>query len=276
MFQLEKLGERIRNSNSVNAYIFDYNGKKYIFKRAKNGVNKYNELIGEKIANRMNIPCAHYFLGNYKGEDVIISEMFDTRHYYSMNKFLKSHVHDYDESDDNNLMNIWNSFESVFDEEITKKLMDQLVKIFIFDIMIDNRDRHDENYGLIINGGDVNFAPLFDNDMMFDSLSAKQDEISLGLEDGDVDGHLFSQDYNEGDLLTKFLKISDNKYLDELEGYLPIIEEKSIMEILQELRNDGVDISSDEEETILDSFKYNLEKIRDIINTHKGMNRNAL
>lgn len=276
MFQIDKLGEKIRNSNSVNAYIFDYNGKEYIFKRTKEREKKYNELVAEKIANRMNIPCAHYFLGSYKGEEVIVSKMFDTRHYYSMNKFLKTHAPRYNELDGHNLTNIWNSFDNVFDQKTTEKLMGQLVKIFLFDILIDNRDRHDENIGLIIEGGDVNFAPLFDNDMMFDALSAKMDDISLGLEDGDVNGHLFDTEYNEGDLLTKFLRISDNKFLEELEGYLPIIEEDSITEILLELKEEGIDISEDDKEAILENFKYNLDKIKEVIKTHKGMNNNAL
>ena len=64
IFDLDNMNIKIEKEyKSVlgKSFEYTYNGKRYFFKKSKSG-NIYNELIAEKIANKLGIPCCHYIL----------------------------------------------------------------------------------------------------------------------------------------------------------------------------------------------------------------------
>ena len=272
---IDSLNVDIKKGTVEGTYLFSYQGKNYLFKRHKEKEKKYNELIAEKIAQRMGLPCAHYFLGKYQKEEVVISEMFDMKNYHSMRSILQEENPNYQDQDDNNLSSIWIAFLNRFDQETTERLMDQLVKIFLFDALIDNRDRHDENYGLIITEEDVSFAPLFDHDAMFDEWSSYFHHFSMGIEKDDLKNHLINSNTKTEEMLEKFLWVSDDKYRDDLKEYLKWIRPDSIQEILEELKQEGVKISKEEEELIHMMFSDNVRRIEAILEEIGKKNEHA-
>lgn len=260
-YNLNELDIKIESKLSYSdGVVFTYNNKKYYYKRVKYLKNCYNELIAEKIANRLGIPCCKYYLASYNGDIGVMSEMFDHKNYLTMEKYLKHH-YQYDDVDERNtLTDIWNAFEVDFKREDVERLMDDLVNIFMFDAIIGNIDRHNENYGLIIENNIPKFAPLFDNENMLTDASIYDGDYSLG-----IDSLEFKKDdvyrYLRKNLLYKFLDISDQLYKDRLKSFSKVISEESLKEIFTELENDNIHIEESIKKDILNRFSNNRNMI---------------
>lgn len=266
-YDLDNLEIEILDSkNYFQGITFIYNSKKYYYKPHKIAEDCYNELIAEKIANRLGIKCCHYFLGSYLGKDGVISEYFEDSKYISMCDYLQEkYKEEVEERSD--LEDIWYAFYSDFQEDTVKKLMKELINIFIFDILIANPDRHNENYGLILDGENTHFAPIFDNEKALSPISYKEGYYSLEIEVYDPQAN-YSQIYNRN-ILYNFLDISDESYHELLKEKLEIISEESINEIFTELASEGVEIEQPIKVLIQKRFADNLLMINKCINNIK-------
>jgi len=257
IYDLDKLEIKILHRKKFyDGVTFEYNGKIFYYKKVKNIRNHYNELIAEKIAKKLNIPCCHYHIAYFDDEIGVVTELFDKTNFISMNDYLSKKYKDEDSSHTNNLENIWDAFLTDFDSETAEKLMSQLVNIFIFDCLIGNIDRHTENYGLIINKEEVNFAPLYDNENMLSDDSIYFGDYCLGIESGDYKNNLSLDEYPEN-LLYKFLDMSADFYKDQLKEKLEIISEENLNQIFKELEEEGIVINQLIKLDILKRFDQN-------------------
>jgi len=234
--------------NSIYKKIFEYNDKRYYYKQLKEE-KAYYELIAHKIAERLGLPSAPCYFTKIAENVGISSEMFDTTNYVSMAEFLYF-VYKKESYTLNNLEDIWYALAEKFDEKTTAKLMDEIVNIFLFDVLIGNGDRHDENYGLIINGNSAKVAPLFDHDWSLFDRSINYGEYHLTVSDDDEINSVY-----------KFLRESDSSYTARLQAMLPVISNESLLEILLELKSEGVNIPDNIQKTILEKFAYNRKMI---------------
>ena len=137
--------------------IYMYQEKKYYYKK-----NEYKyacrEILAEKIAKILEIPCCHHFLTRNRDDIGVSSEMVDN---ITLIRYFVGEEH-------NNFESIWTKLIEMFGDETAGRLMDELVDIFLFDIIIANCDRNSENIGLVdVEDKDsVRWAPLFDNERM--------------------------------------------------------------------------------------------------------------
>ena len=78
------------------SFWFEYEGYKYYFKKRKNALDLYSELIAEELAKDFNIPSAHYDLAVYNEKTGVISKnvISDDDNYISMRKILINHYKD--------------------------------------------------------------------------------------------------------------------------------------------------------------------------------------
>ena len=249
--------------NHRNIYNLDFNNKKYFFKTIFNISSIYNELIAEEIAKDYEIPSAHYDLAVLDGNIGVISENFlkDNETYTDMSSILKTIYNDpEDKTNHNNLTDIWNALSLIFkDEKIISDLMEQIVNIFIFDILIANSDRHDENYG-IITGTKTKMSPVYDNNFMLSGIS---------LYDGDYSIKVESNMNEEDNILNTFLSISSLEYTELLESKLWIIEEDNIdkiIKIVEERTNRKIEERF--KKNIKRDFSRQLRNIKTILNNH--------
>lgn len=249
--------------NHRNIYNLDFNNKKYFFKTIFNISSIYNELIAEEIAKDYEIPSAHYDLAVLDGNIGVISENFlkDNETYTDMSSILKTIYNDpEDKTNHNNLTDIWNALSLIFkDEKIISDLMEQIVNIFIFDILIANSDRHDENYG-IITGTKTKMSPVYDNNFMLSGIS---------LYDGDYSIKVESNMNEEDNILNKFLSISSLEYTELLESKLWIIEEDNIDKIIKRVEErTNRKIEERFKKNIKRDFSRQLRNIKTILNNH--------
>ena len=247
VFDLNKMKVNYK-VNSLNKKVFEYDGKEYYYKQLGE-LRTYYELIAHKIAERLALPSAPCYLTNDNKYVGISSESIDTTNYITMSDFLYT-VYRTDSDKLNNLEDIWYAFSKKFDERTTAKLMDELVNIFLFDVLIGNGDRHNQNYGLIIEKDKVKFAPLFDHDWILYDDAIYEGEYHLSVSQEDKENSVY-----------KFLNESDSSYTARLQAMLPVISDESLEEIFHELKTEGVEIPENIKTTILKKFAYNREMI---------------
>lgn len=238
-FNLDELKIDIIDTDKIfsSKFTFLYDGKKYFYKKTRKPRERYNELVAETIAKELRIPCAHYSLGEYNKELGVVSEYFDTSNcismktlldnFYIRSKRVKRNISICYEL--NNFEDIRYAFDSLFSEEISIKLMRDLVGIFFFDIIIGNNDRHPNNYGLVIEGDNTKFTPLFDNEQLLttEAVFSGQYSILTSRED-DIAENIFH----------KFIKENPTT-IEKLEEMLEVINLDSLKEIFKKLANSG-------------------------------------
>lgn len=133
-----------------------------LYKRAnKGGVNlnkeHFAECIASDIGKLLKLNCVSYWRDKWHNEDCSVCKIFTTKDkgYLPFRYFLQA----IEPSE-----NKWNFTSAIkwIPEEFKQDFLDMIV----FDFIIENRDRHLENFGFIIDNDNQNilsFAPLFDH-----------------------------------------------------------------------------------------------------------------
>lgn len=247
-------------SNFRNVYTLEYNNKKYYFKTIYNIKTMYNELIAEEIANDYDIPHIHYDLAVLDGNIGVISEDFikDNETFTDMCSILKTIYNDpEDKTNHNNLTDIWNALSIIFnDEKIIADLMEQIVNIFIFDILIANSDRHDENYGLIL-GNNTRISPIYDNNCMLSDIALYEEKYAI------------KADSYDNSIISSFLFKSSEEYYELLKSKLWIIEDKNIDKIIKRVEDKtNITIEDFIKRNIKDKFSIQYKNITTELNNY--------
>lgn len=155
-----------------------YNNKKYLVKfpdpiREKNKNisyinNAFSEYVGSNIFHFANIEVQNTILGkyNYNGKDKIVcacEDFTDDKHilYEFENLALSSNPDKKIETEISDIMEVLEENNGLIDVTITKQ---KFWDMFIIDSIIGNTDRHNGNWGFILNkeDGGTKFAPIYD------------------------------------------------------------------------------------------------------------------
>ena len=113
--------------------------KTYYFKPVKTNNYAYLELVLEKLAKFINMNTAHYDLINIDGRYYYLSE--ELKNFRTSNVLKISDI---------NLYEIWSCLENKYGE-YTENIMYEIVKMYIFDLLLLAPDRHSCNWGIIDN-----------------------------------------------------------------------------------------------------------------------------
>ena len=214
-----------RRMNAQFVFSFDYNGETYYFK-FDSLVNPYNELMFYNLALDMGIDSVSYDiakLGVYEG---VISKDFKEKgaKYISGRKILKiNHGQDFNKY--NTLYDIWADLEDYFKDrsdrqDIVAKLMDKLVRIFIFDLLIGQEDRHPDNWGIVkYPNGEVDLQINLDNSRgLVDHPIMVKHQLRMDQD------FMFTED-----MIEKFQIVSSDEFSSILPNYLWVISRENIL-----------------------------------------------
>ena len=247
---------------SLDKFSFMLDGKKYYYKKILDKKIVYNELIAYEISKDYGIPCVDYDLASFNGLYGVFSEDFIGDSKFISMKGILSEYYDDLKIESNNLTDIISALEFRYKNPIiVGKLMNDIVNIFIFDVLIANVDRHYDNYGILEDKTGIRIAPIFDNTFMLSDLTLLDGGYSLGV---DGDDNFLSDDYFDfGDkYLIKFLKYSSSEYVDYLKSKLWIIESENVDRILSRVENKiHTKIDENIKKGIKVKFKINLDNI---------------
>ena len=142
-----------------------------------------SEKLASDLAALLEIPCAHVKIGRYQGregsmsflinkdsEDLIEGIWLISEHYpnYSAERMVDDSLDEY-----YSLEMMVNSIEKY-------GLLSELLKMLIFDYLIGNSDRHQNNWAIISRGErDYAFSPLYDNSSSLCCYVPEQEISSL-------------------------------------------------------------------------------------------------
>ena len=177
-----------------------YNNKKYLAKfpdpiieKNKNISyinNSFSEYIGSNIFKICKFETQNTILGkyNYNGKEKIVcacEDFTDNNHilYEFENLALSSNPDKKIETEINDIMEVLGESNNLID---TNKVKEKFFDMFIIDSIIGNTDRHNGNWGFILNKetGSINFSPIYDcgsclNPMLEEETLENIDETEL-------------------------------------------------------------------------------------------------
>lgn len=211
----------------------ELDSKRYYYKETSI-TEMFNELISSIIAEQYGIDHINYinvindgFLG------VIGRDFKEGYEYLSMDTILGEYFgDDYEENyrKYNNLKDVIASTNSRYGFDLS----DDIIKLFLFDALIANSDRHPSNYGVLKNEEGVKLAPVFDNELMLSedgidslySLKVNRDDRYPGW--WDIDSNY----------LYKFFLDYDS-YKDFFLSKLPIISDSNVSRIIEQVEDES-------------------------------------
>lgn len=254
----------------------------YFFKYTQ---HPYTELICSEIAKTLGIRTASYDLAMFRNYKGVISQSFrkkDCRYVsgteilngylqrvrniaflkdmgakknYFLNRFLPRDI--------NNLEIIWQAIEYRYNElginiDI-EKIMNDLILLFIFNILALQNDGLPQNWELEESSNGVFLTPIFDNEycLSFDDFGNVSSKLTTSFKDGG---------YSNYQILEEFLKISDNKTIILFLNKFEKLTEKSFLEIIESVeKHIKSEIPTDIKMNYINSFNKNRRLINAIL-----------
>jgi hypothetical protein len=250
----------IKLNNFTNFY---YDGKQYFIKWSDK-ILLLNELVAAEIAKDFGISSVRYAYARcdyneFFNGDCVISECAyrDNDKVYDLSDLV---------GDKLTLEDIWNALEIKYkDYDIVSVLMDEIVNVFLFDILIANDDRHSSNFFIVENEIGAHVAPLFDNEYMLCDSSIDFQYYSIKVDGGNPYYRFIPGN------LSRFLQISDKRYLDRLKSKLWIITPNNLDVIFERIeKQTGFCFNENYKEGIKEGFKENHNMIEEAIKKPMG------
>lgn len=253
----------VKNLKSLDEYVTARQDNKVYFKgelcffKTGDSLLLLNELVAEELAKDFKIPCAHYEIGTLKDKPVVLSKSVFEKNavFYSLFNLIEYDI---------DLETIWNELERKYKNyDLVAKLMEEIVKVFLFDILIANGDRHGLNLFIEESAKGIQVAPIFDNENMLSELSISHQMYILNTEPVNT--------ANSTNILEHFLRISDGRYAKTLQDNLWIISEENIKKVLSRIEQErGIVLKKEYKKTIIDGFKANLAMINGALEKTKA------
>ncbi len=253
------------------SFSFAYQKKLYFYKdNPENPLLAINEIIASYLAKDFQIPFVEYQLAQYQQQLGVLSRDFrkpDTINIKGTGILMDFWKTNYlDTFQKNYLEGIWVALEDYCKnypnrKELVKKLMNQLIHIFVFDILIRNNDRFSENWFLEVGKEDINIGPVFDNERMLakedDSLGYYVQLTTLEKEEGQQ---------NIWEAIQDFQDVSSQEYTNLLQDKLWIISRENIISIFDRMQKEmGYEIPNDWKAYYLVEFENHKQKIERIL-----------
>lgn len=240
--------------------IIEYQNNIYYLKYVKYLYTLYNEMLAEFLAKDYGVNVTYNDIFTFDGNYGMMSKEIKN------NNDLYIPMTDIIEDYQNNLEDIWYVLCKKYnDQNIVRQLMDKIVNLFIFDALLSNSDRHVENYGLIKNDKKISLAPIFDNECILSSLEGY---YSLGIDSSDYEN-------DQGiHFLSKFLEISDSRYIELIESKLWIISSENILGTIEKIeKRIGSSMQQNIKNEIIYKFDSHRQVINNILNKYKKVKK---
>ncbi len=209
-----------------------YENDKYFIKKLRL-VECLNELIAMNMGKLLDLKMLEYDLIRIYGETHVISKSFENDGNCDFgleimaryNLIYKKCVFDCWKL--NNLQDIEDSLIYKYDIEKSKYLFKEVIKMFIFDLVILQSDRHLNNWYILDKDKKIEFGCIFDNALSF-MPNYPYDGIKVNYQDYET---------NIYDEMIKFFQ-KYPKYFSLFLKYFNILTKDTLKEIIDKIEND--------------------------------------
>lgn len=268
-------------------YIITINGRNYYFKKLK---NPYTELLAYEVAAFLGLKAVSYDLTIFQNMYGVISEDFKDKNckYVSGQDILfeysrsprcmtylenmgleQTEVNDYPNNapysyNINNLEIIWQAIEYKYKQLginiDMEKIMNDLILIFIFNILVMQNDGMSQNWVLEESLYGVNVGLLYDNAEAFKFVEDKHfPQCNFSTNFNDVGLGTYA-------ILEEFLKVSDKVYVDLFKEKFNMLTEDVFLKLIQRVEYKiECSIPSEIKIYYLEMFKVNRENIKQVL-----------
>jgi hypothetical protein len=167
-----KLNKEINTSGRNKKYWFRNNKEEVLFKFIKPNTREHvSEKIAYEIGELLNISVAKYDFATFNNNEGSISYNFKDKEsnieYFEIVKFIMDEYPNYDFNTMKNENNGKDySFElclEILENLNGENLIEDYIRMILFDALIGNSDRHHSNWGLYNKKDKYYFAPLYDH-----------------------------------------------------------------------------------------------------------------
>lgn len=273
---------KIKKNHTGTTFSFDYKGETYFYKYSsykESGhsifINPYSELVAEELASDFGIPCASYDLAILKNCKGVLSKDFRKS---GMNYFLwdsifnEKKINYYVSNSENDLVKKHRSPRNVLDDiwdllemrypnqrETISYLMKKIVDIYIFDIITDQLDRHEENLQIMECLDAVDIAPIYDNERILLGTGI-MDIVNLGVE--------FGRGFSENIFtsIKRFQAASGDEFSSIIYDKMWIIGEENLYSVFERIeKKTGYPMPEESKQYYLDEYRKHYEKLLNIL-----------
>ena len=234
------------NSSSLGVYtkyIEIVDGHKYLVKSGRGDGKKKSsvlepvtECICYELAKQMGIDCAEYSLEEQDGELLSISKWFydeSIERFYSANRLMR-------------ILGL--TRENLYDKLINniEDIQIHIDNMIVFDYIVNNTDRHLKNFGFLLNGDKIRFAPIYDNGLALgshlDDEEIESEEIDDLLMDSDYAKCFETSNKKQLELVKKCTLNLDFHYESIVMKYSKYLSEKRIEFIIELLKERTLEV----------------------------------
>lgn len=229
------------------------NDKNFYVKKVKD-INDGVELVMEHLAKLVNINSVHYERLVIDDEVYYLSEDLNNSGNYLSAKYVLMYK--------NNISDMFDVLNKNYDSENILYLIDEIIKIFIFDILTINYDRHLNNWGFTFKNGKIDKVHILDNEFAFYKL----DKVKLAFKD--TPSTLFNRSIDILDRnieeLEYFLNTSDTYYQELFKSMYRTLNPEVIKETFESVEQKyGINIDS--KNILLNNYIENYDKIGELL-----------
>lgn len=284
------------NRSSAQLAFWFHDKESIFFKECENIYEAYIELISEEFIKNIGLETAHYDLAIFNNSIGVISYNFEKDNYtyedlyrifwnYYHNVIKDNeHLYDLPKFDDveeafdvlNNLDDIWYALEHNYQDypnkqEIVYKLMKDIIKLFIFDLFMNQKDRHCSNYMICTNLNDkydVSLGPVFDYGNSLFNNNGLDDSIKA-----DINNYNSKAKVSNKEVLITFLNKSSIEYKNMFFEVFETLTPQNFLDAVKRVEercNGNIPINI--KKKICMNFLSNYNEISDIINNYEETN----
>lgn len=262
------------SGTSTQEWIITKNGEIALFKNRKSDdtTDNFSEKIASEIAEIIELPCARIDLAKRNGKIGMVSYKINSQsqilvegiQYISnaYSEYNRDTLIDEKTQDHYSLEIILNSIKGL-------NLEKDLFKIFIFDFLIGNGDRHHSNWALLKESEQTKICPVYDNSS---SLCFNVNDEKINLKDknwlkAQVDTKSKSLIYLQGKKVThsKFISYLKDNYYSETIDFVNSINQKFTYDVIEKLINRYDNLLSNKKIILLKEYlKMKVELLKKI------------
>lgn len=206
-----------------------------------------NEQISKKLADILGLVCPSYYLVNVDNESFVLSE--DLNQYGEFisaleicEKYKDSNVDVVDNITDNSLYSVWAFIENSYPDATSKALMNEVLKMYIFDILFLNYDRDLKNWGILVQKDGTTNIVIFDNEFIFEQ--PEEDKV-LMAETVALTSSINEFNPNTYEDFKRFIKDSSHQFIDLFKYYFDLITPDFLKGLIGQIeRRDNIKIDT--------------------------------
>ncbi len=215
----------------------------------KTNPNLY-EIIGEEAAKTIELECAHYEPLFINGYAYVASEDLSERGEFHLYEEYAGYESQY------NLYSIWHILETNFSN--CEEIMFDVLKMYLYDLLLINNDRDFENFGILIRDGKAKLV-IFDNSNIFDN-DFPPEISSVYDSDDQIDPY---EDFEN------FITETSSEQIEKLITLMNRLNTDKIAEIIETIEKKYKGHYKNLPK-ILTMYEENYQRLQEIINKYRG------